>query len=141
MRTKRSGGARKRPKNPAIVTHMVAQRERSDCGIASMAMFSGRSYEDVLREVVLVDAEHQGRDGLSDHHIRKVMKALGVPVRHRAHVDYEEDYGLLRCWNHLTLLRNGMIIENETAWEVEDWRRYRGYQSDGAICGIFVAVE
>jgi hypothetical protein len=126
---------------PAIVTRMVSQRERADCATAAMAMFSGRTYEDVLRQVVLVDPILHGREGLSDHHIRQVMKALGVPVRHRAKVDYEEDYGLLRCWNHLALLRNGMIIENETAWDVDDWRRYRGYGHDGSIMGIFVAVE
>ncbi len=26
----------------------------------------------------------------------------------------------------LTLLRNGMIIENDTAWDVDDWRRQCG---------------
>jgi hypothetical protein len=106
-----------------------------------MAMLSGESYENVLREVVLADPKEHGRDGLSDHHIRKVMRALGVPVRHRAKVDYEEDYGLLRLHDHLTLLRNGMIVENDTLWEVDDWRRQRGYAHDGSVCGIFVAIE
>lgn len=131
----------KRIAAPAIVTRIVSQREKADCAIVAMSMLSGRTYEDVLREVVLADPKDHGRNGLSDHHIRRVMKALGVPVRHRRRVDYEDDYGLLRCWDHLTLLRNGMIIENETAWEVEDWRLQRGYQHDGSIMGIFVAVE
>jgi hypothetical protein len=126
---------------PAIVTRVVPQRERADCAIASIAMFTGATYEDVLRAVVLADPKDHGRDGLSDHQIRKVTKALGVPVRHRARVDYDEDYGLLRLFNHLALLRNGMIIENDTLWEVDDWRRQRGYAFDGTVCGIFVAVD
>jgi hypothetical protein len=130
-----------RPSIPAIVTHVVPQRERADCAVASMAMFSGVSYEDVLRQVVLADPKAHGRDGLSDHQIRTVMRALGVPVRHRARVDYEDDYGLLRLWNHMTVLRNGLIVENDTLWEVDDWRRQRGYMQPGAVCGIFVAVE
>lgn len=126
---------------PSIVTRMVATREENDCAIAAMAMLSGRSYEDVLREVVLADPKERGRDGLTDRQIRKVMLALGVPVRHRARVDYDEDYGLLRFHDHMALLRNGLIVENDTLWDVEDWRRQRGYQLDCAVCGIFVAVE
>jgi hypothetical protein len=126
---------------PAIVTRVIHQRERADCGIASMASFAGCTYEDVLREVVLADPKFHGREGLSDHHIRKVMKALGVPVRHRARVDYEDDYGLLRLHDHMCVLRNGMILENDTLWDVDDWRRQRGYASDCAVMGIFVAIE
>ena len=120
---------------------MVAMREEGDCAVASIAMFAGQSYEDVLREVVLADPKHHGREGLSDHQIRKVMASLGTKVRHRSVVDYEEDYGLLRLYDHLTLLRNGLIIENDTIWDVDDWRRYRGYRDDSLVCGIFVAAE
>jgi predicted small metal-binding protein len=116
-------------------------REDKDCAVASMAMFSGQSYEDVLRAVVIHDPKHHGRDGLSDHQIRRVMASLGSRVRHRARVDYEDDYGLLRLWNHLTLLRNGLIVENNTLWDVDDWRRYSGYLDDASVMGIFVAAE
>jgi hypothetical protein len=126
---------------PAVVTKMVAMREEKDCAIAAMAMFSGRTYEDVLRAVVVHDPKHHGRDGLADHQIRKVMAALGTRVRHRARVDYEDDHGLLRLWDHLTLLRNGLIVENDTLWDVDDWRRYRGYLDDSLVMGIFVAAE
>lgn len=126
---------------PAIVTRIVPQRELADCAIAAMAMLSGRSYEDVLREVVLADPKDRGRTGLSDHQIRKVMKALGVPVRHRARIDYDEDYGLLRLHDHMCVLRNGLIVENDTLWDVDDWRRQRGYQDENLVMGIFVAVD
>jgi hypothetical protein len=126
---------------PAIVTRIVSQRESADCAVASMAMLAGRTYEDVLRQVVLADPKDHGRTGLTDHQIRKVMRALDVPVRHRVKVDYDEDYGLLRCWDHLTLLRNGLIVENDTLWDVDDWRRYRGYLDDSLVMGIFVAAE
>jgi hypothetical protein len=139
MRTKRSGA--RRSAIPAIVTRVVPQRERADCAVAAIAMFTGATYENVLREVVVVDPKLHGRDGLSDHQIRQVSKALGVPVRHRKMVDYEEDYGLLRLYNHLCLLRNGMIVENDTLWEWDDWRRQRGYVYDGCVMGIFVAAE
>jgi hypothetical protein len=134
-------GSKARVVAPAIVTQIVPQRERADCAIASMAMFAGASYEDVLREVVLADPKAHGRNGLGDYQIRKVMKALGVPVRHRARVDYDEDYGLLRLHDHMCVLRNGMIVENDTLWEVDVWRQQRGYMVPGAVCGIFVAAE
>lgn len=125
----------------AIVTRMVAMRETADCAIAAMAMYAGRSYEDVLRQVVLADPKHHGRKGLSDQQIRKVMLALDVPVRHRSRVDYDDDYGLLRLYDHMTLLRNGLIVENETIWDVDDWRRQRGYREDCSVMGIFVAAD
>jgi hypothetical protein len=92
---------------PAIVTRIVPHRESSDCALVAMAMFSGCTYEDVLREVVVADPKHKGRNGLSDHHVRRVMRTLGVPVTHRTRVDYDEDYGLLRLHDHMALLRNG----------------------------------
>jgi hypothetical protein len=126
---------------PAIVTRMVAMREAKDCAIAAISMYTGRTYEDVLREVVIVDPKHRGRTGLHDPQIRKVMKALGVPVRYRARVDYDDDYGLLRLHDHMALLRNGLIAENDTLWDVDDWRQQRGYRDDCAVMGIFVAVD
>lgn len=131
----------KRPDGPAVVTRLVHQRERADCAIAAISMFTGRTYEDVLREVVIADPKQHGRDGLHDRQLRKVLAALGVRVRYRSRVDYDEDYGLLRLFNHVVVLRNGLIFEDGQAWEVDDWRRYRGYQHDGTVCGIFVAAE
>lgn len=125
----------------APITKIVSMRESKDCAIASMAMYAGRTYEDVLREVVLADPKHHGRDGLNDHQIRRVMRALGVPVTHRSKVDYDEDFGLLRLHDHMTLLRNGLIVENDTLWDVDDWRQLHGYRLDCAVCGIFVAKD
>lgn len=125
----------------AIVTRIVAMRERSDCAVAAMAMLSGRTYEDVLREVVVADPALKGREGLTDYQVRRVMRELGVPVTHRKRVDYSEDYGLLRLHDHIALLRNGLIVEDHTLWDVDDWRRQRGYALDMTVCGIFVAVE
>jgi hypothetical protein len=125
---------------PAIVTRIVPHREASDCALVAMAMFSGRTYEDVLREVVMADPKDKGRNGLSDHQVRRVMKSLGVPVTHRSRVDYDEDYGLLRLTDHMALLRNGLIVEDQTLWDVDDWRRHRGYM-DMSVMGIFVVVE
>lgn len=123
------------------VTQIIPQRERADCAICAMAMYSGHSYEDVLREVVLVDPRWHGRKGLSDHQVRKVMRTLGVPVRYRSRVDLDEDYGMLRFSDHLALIRNGLLIDGLTLWEIEDWRRHRGYDKPDAVCGIFVAAE
>jgi len=125
----------------AIVTRVVPTREADDCAVTAMSMLSGRSYEDVLREVVLADPKHRGRRGLVDAKIRRVMKALGVPVRYRRTVDYDDDYGLLRLHDHLALLRNGLIVEDATLWDVDDWRRQFGYREDYTVMGIFVAAE
>ena len=41
----------------------------------------------------------------------------------------------------MALLRNGLIIENYTLWDVDDWRQQRGYRDDASIMGIFVVAE
>jgi hypothetical protein len=126
---------------PAAVTRVLTNREENDCAVVAMAMFSGHSYEDVLREVVICDPKHRGRIGLTDYQTRRVMRALGAPVRHRRAVDYDEDFGLLRLHDHMALLRNGLIIENGAIWDVADWRIHAGYQDDTHVMGIFVAAE
>ncbi len=123
---------------PDPVLRIVASREDDDCAITAMAMISGCSYEDVLREVVVVDPRHRGKRGLQDRQIRKVMARLDCPVRFKKTVDFDEDYGLLRLLDHLCVLRSGLVIEDDTIWDVDVWLKHKGYDLDLAVCGIFV---
>lgn len=125
---------------PPIVTTFVASREEKDCAIASIAMYTGASYEDVLRSVVVHDPRWQGRAGLGNRTIRAILAELGTPVRLRRTVDYATDYGLLRLWDHLVLLRNGLIVENLTLSPPDTWRKDHGYAAPSKVKGIFVAV-
>jgi len=120
----------------ADITKVIEQRESADCAIAAMAMFTGKSYEDVLRVVSVIDGD-QGKKGLTDTQIRRVMRELGTPVRLTRSFDAEDVYGLLRLTDHMVLLRNGLAIEDGTLWDVDDFLRARGYYPDGVL-GVFV---
>jgi hypothetical protein len=120
----------------ADITRVLPQREPSDCAVTAMAMFTGLSYEDVLRVVAVIDI-NQGRNGLKDNQVRKVMALLGTPVRFTSNFDLEEVYGLLRLTDHIVLVRNGLAIQDGQLWEVEDFLRARGYYPNG-VFGVFV---
>ena len=111
--------------HPAIATPIVVGRERNDCAICVMAMYLGRSYEDVLRVVAVRDQPWQGRQGLRIREIEQIARALGTPLKRLRKYDLTSAYGMLSLPNHLVLIRNGMLVDPEpggaTLWEVEDF--------------------
>jgi hypothetical protein len=126
---------------PAAITRVVAQREDADCAVAAIAMYAGLSYENVLRAVVRHEPRFEGRRGLGDRAIRRILDELGAPVRLRRRVDYEDDFGLLRLEDHIVLLRNGLVVDDGQIWDVDAWRQTHGYVDDMQVMGIFVAVD
>ncbi len=111
--------------HPAIATRIVAGREKNDCAICVLAMYLGRSYEDVLREVAVRDRPWQGRQGLRLWEIEQVARALGTPLKRVRKYDLATAYGMLSLPNHLVLVRSGSIIDPEpggaTLWEADDF--------------------
>lgn len=111
--------------HPAIATRIVPGREKNDCAICVLAMYLGRSYEDVLREVAVRDRPWQGRLGLRLYEVEQVARALGTPIKRVRHYDLAAAHGILSLPNHLVLVRSGAIIDPEpggaTVWEADDF--------------------
>ncbi len=111
--------------HPAIATRIVPGREKNDCAICVLAMYLGRSYEDVLREVAVRDRPWQGRRGLRLWEIEQIARALGTPLKRVRKYDVATAYGMLSLPSHLVLLRAGGIIDPEpggaTLWETDDF--------------------
>jgi hypothetical protein len=111
--------------HPAIATPIVSGREPNDCAVCVLAMYLGRTYEDVLREVAVRDRPWQGRQGLRLREIEQIARALGTTLRRLRKYDLYNAYGMLSLPNHLVLVRSGMIVDPEpggaTLWEVDDF--------------------
>jgi hypothetical protein len=100
--------------------------ENNDCAIVSLSVYTGKSYEDVLREVTLVDKRNKGRAGLWTRQIKQVARKLGCPLRSkkRRDIDWEHDYGMLLLDDHVCVLRNGLVLEtNGGIWDVHQYLR------------------
>jgi ABC-type bacteriocin/lantibiotic exporter with double-glycine peptidase domain len=110
------------------VLRVLTQREDSDCAIVALAMYLGHSYEDVLRAVTRID-RHAGKRGLWTTAMQRAGTKLGVTLRRRQAVDWDEDYGILLLPNHATVLRNGLVIDNGLVWDVEDFLRDRSVET------------
>jgi hypothetical protein len=109
----------------AIATRIIPGREPNDCAISVLAMYLGVSYEDVLRQVAVLDRPYQGRQGLLLREVARIARALGTPLRRQRKFDVLTAYGMLSLPNHIVLLRAGVIVDPEvggaTLWEVEDY--------------------
>ena len=109
----------------AIATRLVPGRERNDCAICVLAMYLGKSYEDVLRMVAVRDRPYQGRMGLRLQEIQEIARALGTPLKRLRKYDIQTAHGILSLPQHVVLLRNGSIVDPEpggaTLWDVDDF--------------------
>lgn len=124
---------------PPIITKMIVGREASDCAIVALAMYLDKSYEDVLRAASEVDRKHKGKYGLYENEIKKIAQSLGVVLKRKKVVDFEDDYGILNMPDHVAVLRNGLVIDtNGTIWDVNDYREYqKSLDEDFEFMGIF----
>jgi ABC-type bacteriocin/lantibiotic exporter with double-glycine peptidase domain len=109
----------------AIATRIVPGREPNDCTICVLAMYLGVSYEDVLRQVAVLDRPYQGRQGLLLREVIRIARALGTTIRRQRKFDILNAYGMLSLPHHIVLLRAGVIVDPElggaTLWEVDDY--------------------
>ena len=74
---------------------LVLQRANGDCAIAAIASLSEQPYEDVFVEAAKVEPHFRGRSGLFLPHIKAICQRLGITVKAKRHVNWDDDEGLL----------------------------------------------
>jgi hypothetical protein len=102
-----------------------------DCALVALAMLTGKSYGDVLDAAASV-AKCSHRRGLYVTQIMRTAQALGVPLRKKKHIDFDNDVGigLFHCAaypdvvtkrpgavGHAALVRWGLIFDGDEVWE------------------------
>lgn len=96
------------------------QRTDHDCGIVSLALLTGHSYEDVLEAAVgFLWNPHRRGMWLSD--ITKAADTLGVTLKRRRTWDWESAVGILCAPDHVAVLRWGLIFDDGEVWEADVW--------------------
>lgn len=120
---------------PTAVNFFTYGQDHSDCAIATLAMYLGYSYVDVLRVAALKEKQYQAKHGMMVDEIIATAKLLGTTLSFSRTVDLEDDYGILVLPEHVNLLRNGLIIDPDgTIWEVDDYLQF--YELKDQIEGI-----
>lgn len=109
----------------APILKIELQRTEMDCGIATIAMLTGESYEEVLVVAAQV-APTLLQSGMTWVQMKKVARLLGFrsSVKRKRAIDIEGDTGIL-CVNsptwkadHVVVLREGLIIDTDgSLWE------------------------
>lgn len=101
---------------------IVPQRHPMDCGVATLAMLAGVSYEDALLAFGGA-APHILRGGCWLTEMRRAAEALGLSVRLKRKWDADDDEGIAqikfrKAGYHLVLLRAGLFFDTDaTCWE------------------------
>ena len=106
------------------VITIVVQRAEADCGIVVLAMYLGRTYEDVLVAAAQLDTKIHKR-GMWVRQIEATALALGVKLRRRHQWDIDTSEGILslnsttmRREAHVVVLKNGLIFDTDgSVWE------------------------
>jgi len=112
---------------------LVLQRQGSDCGLATLAMLLGLSYEDVLAAAVTRRRAKPHVGGMYTREITALARRLGTPLAFKRTWDLETDCGLLTIektkitsadafTQHLVLLKFGLVFDTDgTVWEPETY--------------------
>lgn len=119
---------------PRKCVTVVSQRKEWDCGVAALAMLTGRSYGDVMVVVrAMVNERKLRRYGLVLHEVETVAGALGYPLRRRYRsAGYLDDRptgilgwlgGTMDPRGHWTVLKAGAIVEPDggEVWSMHDY--------------------
>lgn len=113
---------------------VVRQRASGDCGIASLASLTERTYEDVYVAASQVPGDltrrFRGKSGLHNYQVVAIAAKLGVVLTPTRSYDLDDDNGVLRVrtlfkhpTDHYVCVRNGLVL-CPTYSEVLDWRDY-----------------
>ena len=109
------------------------QRAEGDCGIACLAMFIGRSYEDVLAAASAAEFDMQlHRRGVYLTQLVRIADHFGVTLKRQKMFQPDEASGLLSvvlrsaafaCPDHTVVLHEGLIFElaYQQIWDYEDF--------------------
>lgn len=109
-----------------------------DCALVSLAIYLGLDYPDVVRAVTITDKK-QGTDGLSLRAIVRTASLLGYRLIVRRKFDLDEDYGIVVIADHCGVLRNGLVMDRQTVWELADWLAHNKATTED--CDLLVVKE
>lgn len=118
---------------------LVIQHSAGDCGLATLAMYLGKPYEDVLLAAVSKKAPNPHIGGMMTRQIVRAAKRLGTRFILRRSWDIENDCGLLTVEKlerkpdefaqHLVLLKWGLIFDTDgTVWEPDLYMTQHGFR-------------
>lgn len=102
----------------APILKVIPQRHAADCGVATLAMICGVSYEDALVAVAAEEPAVLTR-GVHYKHLERAALRLGFRFRRRRRYDLDTDTGILNLSStrlvadHLVVLKEGLIIETD----------------------------
>lgn len=100
------------------VLKIVLQRGDADCCIAALAMYLGRTYEDVLGVAAQLHPEVHKR-GMWIREVKAVAIALGTPLRVRRKWDMDTASGIMSLDStkyteaHVVVLRAGLVFDTD----------------------------
>lgn len=102
------------------IIKVVLQRGKYDCAVAALAMLTGQTYEEILLAV----GQEQPKvltKGLWITEIMRIAKAAGIVTKCRKTFDLDTDYGLLCLYDHVVVLKNGLVIDptDGSVWEAD----------------------
>ena len=124
------------------VVQIVTQKAAGDCGIVVLAMYLGKSYEDVFAATVQETNAHIHNDGMWVTQIKRVAKALGVTLRRQKAWNMDEDAGMLILdgsrrtdgMHHVVLLKAGLIFNTDgLVWEPDVFLKHFRYRPTGLL--------
>jgi len=102
---------------------IILQRHSADCGIACLAMFLGKRYEDILIEV----GEPVVDTGMTIKLMKQTAARLHMPLKMKRKIDLDGGTGILGVRfkdkrEHVVVLHEGLIFDTDgTVWEVDDY--------------------
>lgn len=118
---------------------LVIQQGFADCGIASLAMLTGRPYADVLTSAVTTQKAAPHKGGMKTKQIIATAARLGLKMALRRTFDIEQDCGLLSVeritpkvnqWmQHMVLLKWGLVFDTDgKVWEPDVFFVQHGFR-------------
>jgi hypothetical protein len=110
---------------------MVPQRYKTDCGVSTLAMLCGVTYE---RAVLAIGETSVMTAGVQLRKVRDAARKLGKRLVLRRKVDPDNDTGILGVvsdqWDfeHLVILKEGTIIDaqDQTVWDFDTYLQVHG---------------
>lgn len=114
---------------PVPFIQIVLQRSEGDCGVSCLAMFLGRTYEEVL--LAFRQPLTTMKYGARMQDLQRVSVRLGDPLKWHRRIDMESQEGILAvcfpkaAFSHVVVLKGELIIDTDaTLWEPQDYLDY-----------------
>lgn len=117
---------------------VVQQLSKADCGIATLAMYLGKTYLDVFTKAIQLGA-NPAAGGMSTEAVLVTAQAFGVNFALKRVWDYETSFGILAVervrlskahfLQHLVLLKWGLVFDTDaTVWEPDEYMRIEKFR-------------